>query len=417
MKEKMSLQAYKGTRDFYPAECAQLIKFFDLCRESASLFAFEEYMGPLLESFDLYAAKTGQEIVEKQLYHFLDRGERKVAIRPEMTPTMARMIAAKFTEIKQPIRWFSIPNLYRYERPQRGRLREHWQFNADLLGGDEEKADIEILCLLAHFFQNLGALNKIKIRVNNRKIVQALLNQLGTDEENSLALMKLIDAKEKLSAEAFDQKLKIILPEHQQQKLLDEYFQGSFESETLREDLEKNISVIQKNYPGLDIFYDPIIMRGLDYYTGMVFEVFDSSPENNRALAGGGRYDHLLNIFGKNSLSGVGFGMGDVGILNFIETHQLFKETNKKSVYFITLKDESNFVLQQKLATALRKEKISALLSLKTASLSKQIAIARAKNASDIVVFEENEKITVKNLETSQEKTFFVDEFIKNIQK
>lgn len=327
----LTTQPYKGTRDFYPQDQVIQNWLYQKFSEVAESFGYQPYNGPMLETFDLYAAKSGEELVKKQLYHFQDQAERHVAMRPEMTPTLARMVAGKLQELPRPIRWYSFPNLWRYEQPQRGRLREHWQLNVDILGGDRDLADAEVLGIAVGIFDAFGARDKIQIRVNNRALVNHLFkNELGLDDVRALALSKLLDAKDKLKSDVFAAALSDLNLNSTQQTTLQDFLQADFASISRRFDCEgarelARIFELAGDMGFADLLvFDPAIMRGLDYYTGTVFEAFDVSPENRRALFGGGRYDDLVGLFSKkDAISGMGFGLGDVGMRNFLETHGL----------------------------------------------------------------------------------------------
>ena len=205
----LSTQPYKGTRDFYPNDMRIQNWMFNKMRQVARAFGYQEYTGPMLEAFDLYAAKTGEEIVNHQLYWLMDQGERKLAIRPEMTPTLARMVAGKFHELPKPIRWFSIPNLWRYERPQRGRVREHWQLNVDVLGGDPLLANIEVLSFGLNLMKEFGGEKFVKIKINNRRLIDHFfIDIMKMKPQTATALTKALDARVKVGEEAYSQMLK-----------------------------------------------------------------------------------------------------------------------------------------------------------------------------------------------------------------
>jgi histidyl-tRNA synthetase len=320
----LSKQPYRGTRDFFPSEMRKRDYLFEHLKKVANEFAFEAYDGPLLEEVDLYLAKSGEELINEQIYSFTDRGERKVAIRPEMTPTLARMVAQVHREIPKPLRWFSIPNLMRYEKPQKGRLREHWQFNADIFGAPEHLGECEILKLVIEILKSFGATSShFEVLVNDRRVVDAIFNQLLKLEAKDIhRLYKIIDKAKKVTPEALDKMVSEIL-QGQSKEVFIEYLKlNSFQS--LKSFLEKN-NLLTHAQAFLDFTeklklwninnyctFDPTIVRGLDYYTGVVFEVFDKHPDNRRALCGGGAYANLLQIFDEPALSGVGVGMGDV---------------------------------------------------------------------------------------------------------
>lgn len=279
---KLDTQPYKGVRDFYPEDQRVENYIFNTWRKVAKEFKFEEYSASPLEPKELYTNKTSEEIVNEQMFTFTDRGDREVALRPEMTPTLARMVAGRRKSLKFPLRWFSIPNVFRYERPQRGRKREHYQLNCDLLGVSDVSAEVEILSLAHAIMKAFGARDEdFLIKINDRKA-------LPQDKE---LLRKVDKGEEKINIEQ-------------------------------TKDVEEVLSRVNfKN-----IVFDPNIVRGFDYYTGIVFEIFDTNTENSRSLFGGGRYDNLLEIFDVEPVPAVGFGMGDITIRDFLETHGLLKD-------------------------------------------------------------------------------------------
>ncbi len=305
-KTKLSTESYKGVRDFYPEEMAVQNYIFDTWKKVCKENGFIEYSASPLEPLELYKAKSGSEIVDEQTFTFKDRGDRDVALRPEMTPTLARMVAAKRKSLKFPLRWFSIPNLFRYERPQKGRQREHYQLNCDILGIAGVEAEVEIINLVHKIILAFGAKESdFIIKINNRKNLEQFLINNGVKKENILSVFKILDKKGKIEESEYKKEL---------------------ESLGLNPDLEIKDIVDLEEYKkkGLNnIAFDPSIVRGFDYYTGMVFEVYDTSEENRRALLGGGRYDNLLEIFGVEPVPTVGFGMGDVTMRDFLETHNL----------------------------------------------------------------------------------------------
>ena len=424
----MSLKTtpYKGTRDFYPDDKRLHDWVFDKLTTCIKKFGFEPYDGPLIESFDLYAAKTGEEIVSKQLYHFLDRSDRKIAIRPEMTPTLARMVAAKFNELPKPIRWYSTPNLWRYERPQRGRLREHWQLNVDILGGDQQLADLEIILAAFELINQFKGQKNIKIRVNNRLLINHFFdNELGLSKEISLRVSKLIDAKDKLPAEAYKEALDKLELSEDQLTQLDDFFTSDLKTISEKYPCEGSKQLTQLfahtgNHPVKEVlFFDPYIMRGLDYYTGLVFEIFDNDPKNNRAMFGGGRYDNLIGLFGNKELSGVGFGMGDVTLKNFLESHSLIEMPNSKLDFLICLQRDEDIALAQNLITQLRNEGYSAATPLEVGSLKSQLKYANKVNAKSAIFIGEEElksnQIVLKVLETGDQKNINIDSLISEV--
>lgn len=413
----LSTNPYKGTRDFPPREKQRHNWMLARVREVLSTYGYLEYDGPMLEPFDVYAAKTGQEIVEQQLYWFEDRGKRKMAMRPEMTPTFARIVASRLQEEVKPIRWFSIPNLWRYERPQRGRLREHWQVNVDVVGGDSQLADFELLSLALDLFRKFGGEKHVQIRVNNRRFLQHLFDQRWKlSEERAHGVSKLLDGKAKMKPEEFEE------------KLVELGIEGSIADEvknlaqmTLAEAAEKfpceGVSELQDLLERLyasgvskeQVLFDAGIVRGLDYYTGTVFEAFDVSPDNNRALFGGGRYDNLLGLFSKQSMSGAGFGLGDVTLENFLETHGLFPEMPSQFDLGFVADGPEAWRSIQDFARSLRSEGARVFMPLDPGqSMKSQLKALSKLGVPKAVIVGEPElksgQILLKNMQTQEQK-------------
>jgi histidyl-tRNA synthetase len=318
-----------------------------------------------LEPTELYKAKSGEEIVNEQTYSFKDRGDRDVTLRPEMTPTITRMIAAKRRDLSTPLRWYSIPNLFRYEKPQRGRLREHYQLNVDMFGVENTTAEIEIISVAAGIMKKLGAKDdQYIIKINSRKILNYLLDEvLKLEKDAAYKAMKLIDRKDKMMAEEFKKQAEEIVGEkaHIFVSLLNATSVENFKkiaadeagSHILGVDDVAELIESLKKLGITNAVFDPNLARGFDYYTGIVFEVFDTDPRNPRALFGGGRFDDLLSVFGTDKLPAVGFGMGDVTTYDFLETHGLLPEYKPKTQLLIgtigTGSDLPAFEIAQKL--------------------------------------------------------------------
>ncbi len=321
-------QPYKGTRDFYPEDKRIQKYMFAKLRQVVESFGYQEYDAPLLEPFEVYAAKSGDELVNEQLYSFEDRGGRKVAIRPEMTPSVSRMVAGRRQELAYPLRLYSIPNLWRYERPQRGRLREHWQLNVDLFGIDDISADEEIIQMADSILKALGAdSHEYVIKVNSRKLLKRLDEHINLSQDKARQLYRIADKKNKMTDEQFKQEIF----EAGLDASVDFFFAATIdklpaplnESEEA-ENLEGLIARLNK--VGVNAVFDPGIVRGFDYYTDIIFEVYDFEGANNRSMFGGGRYDGLVGLFGVEPVPTVGFGMGDVTLQNFLVTHKLLPE-------------------------------------------------------------------------------------------
>ncbi len=422
-------QGYKGTRDFYPEDKRIQNWIFNSIREVVCAFGYQEYDGPMLESFDLYAAKSGSEIVNQQLYSFMDRGERKVAMRPEMTPTLARMVAARVQELPKPIRWFSTPNLWRYERPQRGRLREHWQLNVDVLGGETLLADVEILTLALSIFQKFGGSEHLLIRVNNRRLIDHFFKGiLKLNDEGAVKLSKLVDAKDKLKPEVYESALNEIGLQAESVSELKQFFKSSLAEISKKypcdgqKELADLVAALNDRGFSSQVVFDPSIMRGLDYYTGTVFEAFDISPENPRALFGGGRYDNLIGLFGKTQLSGMGFGMGDVTLRNFLETHKLLPDFGAFSDVLVTSPDSASLKVSGEISAELRKSGLRVIDALTTDGFSSQLKMGAKFGVRAVVIVGQDEiksqKFGVKDLKTGLQSSIGRQElglFIQNL--
>jgi len=410
----LSTQPYKGTRDFYPEDMRVQRWMFNELRASCEQFGYQEYDGPMLEPFELYAAKTGEEIVNQQLYWMMDRGERKIAVRPEMTPTMARMVAGKFHELPRPVRWYSTPNLWRYERPQRGRLREHWQLNVDVLGGDPLLADAEILSVALSTMKRFGGEKFVSIKVNNRRLMDHVFTSaLGLSAEIALQVTKAIDARAKIGEEAYAKWLGDLGLSGDAKSKLDDFFKFSF-TEVARafpcsgvDELSALFTLL--NESGVSADFDATVLRGMNYYTGTVFEIYDKSPENTRAMFGGGRYDNLVGLFGNFKLSGVGFGMGDVTLRNFLETHKLLPQFQSSVDVFVSLPQAEVRARAEEVAQALRAAHLKVMTPLSVDGFGAQLKLATKHGARFVVLFGEAElavgKVMVKDLLNGQQET------------
>ena len=417
--EKLSTQPYKGTRDFYPADMQLRNWFFGVIRRVLETAAFEEYNGPMLESLDLYAAKSGEELAGKQTYNFTDRGNRHVAIRPEMTPTVARMVAAKMNDLTFPLKWFSIPNMYRYEATQRGRLREFWQLNVDIFGCDTYEADLDCIIAAINILRAFGADETMfTVRVNNRRFFNDVIAAItGKNEDDAKAVSKVVDRKNKVPRDVYEKDLAALGLTNEQVAKLDSLYGMSVREAAAicpesagAGELLALFGMLEKL--GLDRYcvFDFGIVRGLDYYTGTVFEVFDNAPENNRAMFGGGRYDNLVGLFVKNAkVSGVGFGMGDVTLENFLITHDLILSSfGGGAKVLVTRFDDVPYEEYLKLTETLRAAGIVSSLYLGSKKFGKQLDYAVKTGCTHICVMGGDELargvVRVKNLATREEK-------------
>ena len=329
-------QPYKGARDFYPEDKRVQKYMFSILRRVAESFGYQEYDAPIIEPLDIYAAKTSEEIVNEQTYSFTDRGGRQVTLRPEMTPSVSRMVAGRRQELAYPLRWYSIPNLWRYERPQAGRLREHWQLNVDLFGVSGLSGDHEIIMIADSIMRAFGARREsYEIRLSSRLLINWLmLEYLRLEHDQARVLGRLMDRRSKVTEKEFKELAEAALTSAQRetdtlQRLLALLKVKRLIELPLAAQQHPAVAELAKLMEMLEaagvakVVFDLGLMRGFDYYTNIVFEVYDTHPDNNRSMFGGGRYDGLVAEFGVDPVPTVGFGMGDVTLLNFLRVHQL----------------------------------------------------------------------------------------------
>ena len=421
----ISTQPYKGTRDFYPDDMRLRNWFFGKIRSALELASYEEYNGPMLESLDMYIAKSGEEIATKQTYNFADRGGRMVAIRPEMTPSVARIVAAKLGELNYPLKWFSIPNMYRYERPQHGRLREFWQLNVDIFGCDTYEADLDVIESAISVMRSFGADETMfKVRINNRRFFNDVIAAVcNTDAEGAKKVSKVVDRKGKVERESYEKDLfELGLNAEQIARIDALYTMNVHEATALcpdsvgSQELVSLFEMLERTCLDKYCVFDFGIIRGLDYYTGTVFEVFDEAPENNRAMFGGGRYDNLVGMFAKNAkISGVGYGMGDVTLEDFLRTHDLIPDIYKSGVkVLVTRFDDVPYEKYLELAQSLRELGVTASVYVGSRKFGKQIDYAVKGHYSHVLIMGASEAesgtVKVKNLETREESTLALSE-------
>lgn len=396
----ISTDSYKGVRDFYPADWARLARAFGIIRERLALWGYEEYNASPLERAELYEAKTSEEIVSEQTYTFEDRGGRRVTLRPEMTPTLARMVAAKRRELTFPLRWYSLPNCFRYERPQRGRLREHYQLNVDLVGLPEGEADVEIVHVASSLLKAFGATpDQFVIRVNSRTLLTAACEAAGLDTAASRAYLRLLDKKDKMEPEAFTAAVAEITSADP--LALIENRDASVQ-EPLN-DVARTINALKER--GVqNVVFDPTITRGFDYYTGLVFEVYDTSDQNRRSMFGGGRYDGLVAAYGGDPVPAIGFGMGDVTLMDFLETHGLLPDVSTAPLIYLGTPAPSDIPDAQLFARDLRAHGVRVFVNLTGKTLGDQVKDADRRGIPHFAAFGAEERdsgiVHVKTLAT-----------------
>jgi histidyl-tRNA synthetase len=397
-----AIQPVKGTRDFYPEDLALRRWLYERLRAVAESFGYQEYDGPFLERLELYAAKLGQELVKEQSFVFPDRGGDLIALRPELTHSLARMVATRSATIPRPIRWWSFGPFWRYERPQKGRTREFFQWNVDLLGLDSPQADAELATVAASFFRSVGLSPKdIRILVNNRRLVDAQLSAMGIPTEQRLDILHLIDRRDRLAASQWQDEaraggLSAGQFEALQTMLVDR--QAWRQSEELVAFFAAAETMGEAQY----LAYDPSVIRGLDYYTGTVFEARDAAGEY-RAILGGGRYDDLVADIGGDPIPGVGFAMGDVVIGLVLEKYGRRPDLRAAPAdVLVTTFDEQSIEGGLRIATSLRSAGIKVEWYPLPGRLPKQLKYADRQGIPFLVIQGPDERsaneVTVKDL-------------------
>jgi histidyl-tRNA synthetase len=410
----LTTDSYKGVRDFYPEDMAIQRYIFDVWSQTAESFGFERYDASVLEPAELYKNKgaENEELVNEQTYTFIDRGDRTVTLRPEMTPTVARMVAGKRRELSFPIRWYSIPNLFRYERPQRGRLREHWQLNCDIFGADDYTADVEIIALASQLIRNFGADDSLfEIRINDRAEMTTLLTQLDiTNLDTQSDIIKLNDRFHKISKADYLAALTDITKNPALAERVYTIVSGNDATDT-------NQVVTGLRELGItNVKIDRSIARGFNYYTGTIFEIFDVSGENNRSMLGGGRYDNLTGMFSADAISGIGFGMGDVTMRDFLETHNLVTASITAPTIMVVPMTPAENLAGQKIASLIRRKEITVATDISTRKIGKKISEAAEKLVEYVLVVGEDEiasgTYTLKNLLEGTSTSGSIEELI-----
>lgn len=430
LMDNLSQQPYKGARDFYPEEKRLHKWLLAKWRKVVERYGYEEYDAPILELTELYQAKSGDELVNEQTYSFKDRGGREVSIRPEMTPSVSRMVAGRRQELGYPTRWYSIPNLWRYERPQKGRLREHWQLNVDIFGVSTVDADLELIMVARDIMAELGA-NKdmYTIKINSRKLVDIIMaDYLELDVGDTHQMIKLLDKRDKMSPETFEAEAKGVFEDSKEgwsklETLLKAKSMGDLPDEIKSAEPIKEVQVLftllrENNIS--NAVYDVSLMRGFDYYTDIVFEIYDNYEDNSRSLFGGGRYDGLVGLFGVEPVPTAGFGMGDATILNFLEDHKLLPDLKSETdIYIVVIGD----VLReaQGIANILREGDINVAVDITGKKVDKQLKNASKKGVKHVIFVGEEElnteEFTLRDMETGDEHKHSLAEITSSVQK
>lgn len=398
--KKLDTSSYKGVRDFYPEDMFILDYIMSVWHEVMQSYGFEHYNASILEPTELYESKTSEEIVNEQTYTFTDRGNRRVTLRPEMTPTVSRMIAKKRRELSLPLRWYSIPNVFRYERPQKGRLREHWQLNADVFGISEIEAEAELIEISYKIMRRFKLEEKdFVIRINDRKILEQIFEELKLDDKKRSDFRRLLDKKDKIKD--FNDEA---------EKILGRPYNIVTEPNKDIKELQKKLTERGIN----NVVFDPNLIRGFDYYTGIVFEIFDTNPDNRRSIFGGGRYDNLLEHFGIEKIPAIGFGMGDVTIKETLASRGLLPQSISPAHVGLCIINENSIEPSIKIANDLRKTGVDVLVHYPNKKVGEQIKFFDKKKIPFVIFIGDDEiktgKIKIKKLKTGEEKVETLDE-------
>jgi histidyl-tRNA synthetase len=418
---KPTIQAVKGTREFYPENMENRQWLYGQIRKVSELFGYQEWDGPFLEKIDLYAAKSGEELVKEQAFVFSDRGGDSVTLRPELTPSLARMVAQKQNELVYPLRWWSFGPFWRYERPQKGRTREFFQWNIDQIGVNSPEADAELVAICASFLKSVEiSPEQVLISINHRKLMEQELIALGIEKEKHKTIFRLIDRRDKMHADewnAYGVENGLSLNDLENLKtLLDDK-----ELWKKSEELVRIFNALEKMGVKEYVRYDPSIIRGLDYYTGIVFEAWDVTGDG-RAILGGGHYDNLVSDVGGDPLPGVGFAMGDVMATLLLQKFgKLPESVNLADTALVTVFDDSLIGSSLNLASQLRNEGIKTVCYPEAAKLQKQLKFADRMGIQVVLVLgpdeAQNGQVTIKNLKTRNQIQVKISEAAASVKE
>ena len=427
----MKIPPVKGTRDFYPPEMARRNWIVDGWKKVSLRNGFEEYDGPIFEYLKMFQIKSGDEIVE-QLFSLQDRGGRDLAIRPEITPTLARMVNQQINALPRPIKWFSVPRLCRAERPQKGRLREFFQWNLDIIGIDRPEADAEVIFATLDYLRSVGlTAADVQAKISSRRLLSAVLRGIGLPEEKLDALYALLDKKAKLPADTFEALLAEQVPDPQQAGKIADFMAlqavervgdivDNDEVQDAVADLKAVLAAL--SLMGVEEYcvFDPGIVRGLAYYTGVVFEVHDAGAEL-RAICGGGRYDNLLRDFGGPAIPATGMGMGDCVLEILLQEKGLLESQvpPRRLEYFVACADHAFAGDMYRITAALRSKGHAANFSYKLGGLSKQLKEAAGQNAARCIIigqeYSDNRQLVVKDMAAGEQELVDADAFLAGL--
>ena len=427
----MKIPPVKGTRDFYPPEMAIRNYIVDGWKAVSLRNGFEEYDGPIFEYLKMFQIKSGEEIVE-QLFSLTDRGGRELAIRPEITPTLARMVNQQINSLPRPIKWFSVPRLCRAERPQKGRLREFFQWNIDIIGIDDVLADAEVIFCAVDYLQEAGLTkDDVVVKISSRKMLSELLLAIGISKKDLESLYALLDKRSKLPADTFEKLLEEKIADGGKRQKVSELMNcKSVEALNgivkLSPKAQESVDELGRLFKLLEVMgvsdfcqFDIGIVRGLAYYTGIVFEIYDRASEL-RAIGGGGRYDDLLKQFGGPDISATGFGIGDcvLGIL-LEEKGLLDNKINQQLDYFVAVAGDEFSKKALEITAKLRRQGRSAGFDYKGGGLGKQLKQASVQKAKYCIIIgdelKEN-KLVIKDMTSGEQKEVDYDKFLSDLK-
>jgi len=440
MSKKLSTKPLRGMEDYYPSDLRETNWIIDNIRDVADLYSYEEFESPSLESIEIFAAKSSDELVNEQSFIVEKKKGEKLILIPELTPSLARMITAKRQELKKPIRWFSVPTCYRYERPQKGRRREFKQINMDILGEDSLYADLEIFNIIVDIFSEFGATSEqFQIYYNNRRFIDSVCELiLNVPKEKIPLVYKILDKADKMEDSEYEKYILDIF----QDEIIIQGITKLKEATSLKELLNRFEDISEKfydtiGYKELTTFiqlledakiseyctFSPGVSRGLDYYTGIVYEVFDTGKENIRSIFGGGRYDDLLSLFSDEKITGTGFGMGVLMFSLFLKTYNLIPEEIRDPDYtdtiYIASINESVSDYALKLAGMVRGEDFPCIVDYRFSNLKNQLSKANELGVLIVLIIgpkemEQNE-VTIKNMKTEAQETIKISSLIDKI--
>lgn len=425
MKQAISNQEPKGTRDWPPEEFLLRKYIFDTWRQVCLRYGFEEYLTPLVESADIYRAKSGEDVGGRELLTFTDFGGRELSIRPEMTPSVVRMLTKTYASSSKPLKYFSIANFMRNEKPQRGRNREFWQLNCDIFGSESPLADLEILQLALDLMLEFDPpQNSFSLAINNRQLINAVLDLCSTNEltkEVKTQVLRTLDKWDKLDRLEIKRRLSEVGLDKEAIEILEKFMSSSSLEEVVQElpvlktnpGLIETASLIERlddlGYGDL-VEFRPTIIRGLDYYDGLVFEVLDNNPENNRAMFGGGRYNGLAEIFGENNFPAVGFAPGDETFKLFLDSWGMLNnlKIKREEKYYLPLLDIHLQSAINKLAKELRSRGFNVLIGLDEQKIAKALEFANKKGVDKVIILGQDElsagEYKIKDMASGEEK-------------